>query len=97
VLTVTPEKLPLFTTVLQSGIEILTPAGTSLGQFPSALPGFTAEYLANTLQTIFHNGSAVDYLTTVLCGEKPTLAFSSAMPGVAGAIFRKISPFFPKP
>jgi hypothetical protein len=90
-LTVAAEKLPLFTTVLQSGIEIMTPAGSSLGQFLSALPGFTAEYLANVVQTIFHNGTAIDDLTTLLCGEKPVVALSAAMPGLAGAIFRKNS------
>ena len=90
-LTVVPGKLSLFTTVLQSGIEIMTPAGTSLGQFLSALPGFSAEYLANTVQTIFHNGIAVDDLTTVFAGDRPVLALSAAMPGLAGAIFRKNS------
>ncbi len=91
VLTIAEEKLPLFTTVLQSGIEIMTPAGTSLGQFLSALPGFTAEYLADAVQTIFHNGTAIDDLTTLLHGEKPVLALSAAMPGLAGAIFRRNS------
>jgi hypothetical protein len=91
VLTVAPEQLPLFTTVLQSGIEITTPAGTSLGQFLGALPGFTAAYLADAVQTIFHNGTAIDDLTTILSGDRPVLALSSAMPGLAGAIFRKNS------
>jgi len=90
-LTVVAEKFPLFTTVLQSGIVIMTPAGSSLGQFLSALPGFTADYLANMVQTIFHNGSAVDDLTTLFSGEKPVIALSAAMPGLAGAIFRKNS------
>ncbi len=90
-LTVVTEKLPLFTTVLQSGIEIMTPAGSSLGQFLGALPGFSADYLANVVQTIFHNGSAVDDLTMLLNGEKPVIALSAAMPGLAGAIFRKNS------
>jgi len=62
VLTVAQEKLPLFTTVLQSGIEIMTPAATSRGQFLSALPGFTAEFPADAGQTIFHNGTAIDDL-----------------------------------
>ncbi len=90
-LTVVAEKLPLFTTVLQSGIEIMTPAGSSLGQFLGALPGFTAEYLANVVQTIFHNGTAVDDLTILFSGEKPVIALSAAMPGLAGAIFRRNS------
>ena len=90
-LTVVSEKFPLFTTVFQSGIEIMTPAGSSLGQFLGGLPGFTAEYLADTVQTIFHNGKAVDDLTALLSGERPVVALSAAMPGLAGAIFRRNS------
>jgi hypothetical protein len=91
VLTISSGKLPLFTTVFQSGIEITTPAGSSLGQFLSALPGFTTDYLAKTVQTIFLNGSPVDDLTIQLNGERPTIALSAAMPGLAGAIFRRYS------
>ncbi len=58
-LTVIPEKLSLFTTVFQYGIEITTSTTTTLGGLLSAFPGFTAEYLANTVQTIFQNGTAV--------------------------------------
>lgn len=90
-LTVVPEKLSLFTTVLQYGIELTTTGGTTLGCFLSAFPGFTADYLADTVQTIFQNGTAVDDLTTRLAGEQPVLALSAAMPGLAGAIFRKNS------
>jgi hypothetical protein len=56
VLIVAQEKLPLFTTVLPSGIEIMTPAGASLGQFLSALPGFTAEYLTLQDESASTNG-----------------------------------------
>jgi hypothetical protein len=90
-LTVTPEALPLFTTVLQSGIEVKVPHGKTLGKFLSNFPGFTAEYLAETVQTIFLNGTAVDDLTLPLTGSNPVLALSAAMPGLAGAIFRKNS------
>jgi hypothetical protein len=90
-LTVVPEKLSLFTTVFQYGIEITTSGDTTLGGLLSAFPGFTAEYLATTVQTIFQNGTAVDDLTTRLEGEQPVVALSAAMPGLAGAIFRKNS------
>ncbi|MDK9707352.1 MAG: hypothetical protein OEL83_09895 [Desulforhopalus sp.] len=90
-LTISSGKLPLFTTVFQSGIEITTPAGSSLGQFLGALPGFTSEYLAGAVQTIFLNGVPVDDLTIPLEGDRPTVALSAAMPGLAGAIFRKNS------
>jgi hypothetical protein len=90
-LTVSPEALPLFTTVLQSGIEVKVAQGKTLGKFLSNFQGFTAEYLAETVQTIFLNGTAVDDLTLPLTGSNPVLALSAAMPGLAGAIFRKNS------
>ncbi len=90
-LTVVPEALPLFTTVLQSGIEIKTTQGISLAKFLSNFPGFTAEYLADTVQTIFLNGTAVDDLSLPLTGNNPVVALSAAMPGLAGAIFRRNS------
>lgn len=88
---VVPGSLPLFTTVLQSGIEVMTENGITLGRFLSGFPGFTDDYLANTVQTIFLNGTAIDDLTTPLTGDNPVLALSAAMPGLAGAIFRKNS------
>lgn len=89
--TVTPESVSLFTTVLQSGIEVKTSHGKTLGKFLSSFEGFTADYLADTVQTIFLNGTAVDDLTLPLTGSNPVLALSAAMPGLAGAIFRKNS------
>lgn len=90
-LSVRSESLPVFTTLLQSGIEATTAGGTTLGRFLGDLPGFTADYLAETVQTIFLNGTAVDDLTLPLAGENPVLALSAAMPGLAGAIFRRNS------
>ncbi len=90
-LTVTSDALPLFTTVLQSGIEIKTTYGVTLAKFLNKFPGFTAEYLSDTVQTIFLNGTAVDDLSLTLTGPHPVLALSAAMPGLAGAIFRKNS------
>jgi len=90
-LMVTPEALSLFTTVLQSGIEIKSRDGVTMGHFLNDLPGFTADYIGDNVQTIFLNGTAIDDLTTPLTGNNPTLALSAAMPGLAGAIFRKNS------
>ncbi len=90
-LAVVPDSLPLFTTVLQSGIEIKTTHGETLAKFLSNFPGFTADYLADTVQTIFLNGTAVDNLSLPLTGNNPVLALSASMPGLAGAIFRRNS------
>ena len=89
--TVPSSTLELFTTLLQSGIEVKTTSNQTLGRFLNNFPGFTAEYLAETVQTIFLNGTAIDDLTLTFEGDKPVLALSAAMPGLAGAIFRKNS------
>jgi hypothetical protein len=90
-LTVVSDALSLFTTVLQSGIEVKTSHGETLAKFLNNFPGFTAEYLADTVQTIFLNGTAVDDLSLPFTGRYPVLALSAAMPGLAGAIFRRNS------
>ncbi len=59
--------------------------------FLDRLPGFTLDYISDVVQTIFLNGTAVDDLTTPLKGKNPVLALSAAMPGLAGAIFRRNS------
>jgi hypothetical protein len=88
-LRVKPENFPLFTTILQSGVETVTRANTSLGKFLIECPGFSEKYLAETVQTIFLNSTAVDDMQTPLRGSHPVVALSAAMPGLAGAIFRK--------
>ena len=90
-LLIAPGSLPFFTTLLQAGIEIEGGTEQSIGVFLARLPGFTAEYIATTVQTIFLNGVATDNLETPLHGNPPVLAISAAMPGLAGAIFRKNS------
>lgn len=88
---VTHESLHLFTTVLQSGIEIKTTTATDMISFLCQLPGFTADYISHTVETIFLNGTPVDDISLPLTGNAPVLALSAAMPGLAGAIFRKNS------
>lgn len=90
-LLITPGKLPVFATVLQAGVNIAARPKETLGAFLDRLPGFTREYIVGEIQTIFLNGTAIDNLETPLEGDNPILALSAAMPGLAGAIFRKNS------
>lgn len=90
-LEVSAAHVHLFTTVLQSGIEIKTESGNDIGTFLQRLEVFTMEYLSQTVETIFLNGTPIDELSHPLEGKNPTLALSAAMPGLAGAIFRKNS------
>ena len=78
-----------FTTLLQSGLYLDVDQGCSIGELLSGLPGFTEEYIAVKVQTIFFNGVPADDLDQQLTGESGVLAISAAMPGLAGAIFRK--------
>ncbi len=90
-LSIAPGTVPLFATILQSGIAIETRSGETLGAFLNKLCGFTRDYIIDEIQTIFLNGTAIDDLETPLAGDSPVLALSAAMPGLAGAIFRKNS------
>lgn len=88
-LIVKTEALPRFTTLLQSGIYVALDQGTSIGEFLFALPGFSKEYVNESVQTIFLNGLPADNLQQQLFGKEAVIAISAAMPGLAGAIFRK--------
>ncbi len=91
ILTLDQQDLSFYTTLLQSGVEIKGSEGETMAIFLDRLPGFTPDYISDVVQTIFLNGTAVDDLTTPLKGENPVLALSAAMPGLAGAIFRRNS------
>ena len=80
-----------FVTVLQSGFYLPSTRQTTLRSFLLALPGFTEEYIATRLQTVFLNGDALDNFDIPFSEDYPVLALSAAMPGLAGAIFRKES------
>ncbi len=90
-LSISSTSIERFTTLLQSGIILPTPKGELLGIFLDNLPGFTMDYIVDRVQTIFLDGNAVDDLETPLINDNTVLAVSAAMPGLAGAIFRKNS------
>ena len=83
------EALSKYTTLLQSGIYVEVEQGTSIGELLFALPGFSEEYVNKSVQTIFLNGLPADNLQQQLFGREAVVAISAAMPGLAGAIFRK--------
>jgi len=78
-----------FTTLLQSGIFLEARQGETIGGLLTGLPGFTMEYARQRIQTIFLNGLPADDLDQQLWGKEAVIAISAAMPGLAGAIFRK--------
>ena len=78
-----------FTTLLQSGIFLKAQQGETIGGLLTNLPEFTMEYARQRIQTIFLNGLPADDLDQQLWGKEAVIAISAAMPGLAGAIFRK--------
>ncbi len=88
-LLVTAESLDKFTTLLQSGIFIHVQQGETIGSLLGSLPGFSEKYIRERLQTIFVDGLPADDLGQEFVNKETVLAISAAMPGVAGAIFRK--------
>jgi len=73
----------------QRGVDFPLPHTCTIREFLISLPGFTDQYLDERVQTIFHNGKAIDDIDVTFLKDKDILALSAAMPGLAGAIFRK--------
>lgn len=90
-LTLSVAKIDRFTTLFQSGIKLPVASGMPVGVFINSLPGFDIDYISNTIQTIFLDGNAIDNLEHPLTRRDHVLALSAAMPGLAGAIFRRNS------
>lgn len=80
-----------FATLLQGGISLPAASGIPVGIFLNTLPGFDEKYITETIQTIFLDGNAIDDLQRPLTQTNHILALSAAMPGLAGAIFRRNS------
>jgi hypothetical protein len=75
-------------TLLQRGFLVPVSGAVSIVDLLTSLPGFDAGYIKDRVQTIFVNGLAEDNTARQLTAGD-TLALSAAMPGLAGAIFRK--------
>ncbi len=86
-----PGQSKRLATLLQRGFLIPCAEPIPLETVLLGLPGFTREYIHNRIETIFINGTAADSLAQSVW-PGCTVALSAAMPGLAGAIFRKGGP-----
>ncbi|MBW1749994.1 MAG: hypothetical protein JRJ37_04710, partial [Deltaproteobacteria bacterium] len=75
-------------TLLQRGFVLPVTGTISIAELLIELPGFNEEYIRDRVQTIFVNGIAEDNTNRELAAGD-SLALSAAMPGLAGAIFRR--------
>lgn len=87
-LVIKPGTTIQFTTILQSGFTVELKPGQTIRQLLRTLPGFTDSYLQERIQTIFLNSIPADSVNLEL-PNGAILALSAAMPGLAGAIFRR--------
>lgn len=78
--------------ILQQGFAVSVPSGSNLLDV-LCHAGFSRDYLERYVKTIFVDGSAVDDPASREIFTGSVIALSAAMPGLAGAIFRKGSPF----
>jgi len=88
VLHIQTETAKRLATLLQRGFLIPCTKPVSLYDVLSNLSGFDHDYITTRIETIFINGCAGDSLDQPLVPGN-TVALSAAMPGLAGAIFRK--------
>lgn len=88
-LTVDANNGAVFQELLAYGFKLHVQPGASLFDLLCYQVGIREIYLNDRVQTIFLNGQAVDDLRDEFVKDRSVIALSAAMPGLAGAVFRK--------
>jgi hypothetical protein len=88
-LTVKPDRMSLFSSLLGQGFSLKVQTGISLRNLLCRQIGISDDYLDQRIQTIFLDGKVVDNIDTAKIRQGSTLALSAAMPGLAGATLRR--------
>jgi hypothetical protein len=94
-LTVTNEVLERFCLLTGGGFRIHAQLGGSVRELLCGQLGIGPAYLDDRVQTIFLNGKVVDDPDTATVPAGATIALSAAMPGIAGIMLRRQSPYAP--
>jgi hypothetical protein len=94
-LTVTNEVLERFCLLTGGGFKIRARLGGSVRELLCGQLGVAPAYLDERVQTIFLNGKVVDDPDTATVPAGATIALSAAMPGIAGIMLRRRSPYAP--
>ncbi|MGM0452656.1 MAG: hypothetical protein ACQERN_05785 [Thermodesulfobacteriota bacterium] len=88
-LDIAPNYRAFFNTLLAFGFDVKTVSGATMGDLLVNTIGIAPDFIENEVQTIFHDGKAVDDIDGHCLHADSTVALSAAMPGVFGAAFRK--------
>jgi hypothetical protein len=81
-------RIARISTLLQRGFFVNFAPGSTLAAVLRDA-GFAPDYVAERVQTIFVDGRVIDDPGNEIVGDGAVIALSSAMPGLAGAIFRR--------
>ena len=88
-LTVKPDRMSLFSSLLGQGFFLKSRTGISVRDLLCHQIGVSDDYLDQRIQTIFLDGKVVDDVDTAVIRQGSSLALSAAMPGLAGAVLRR--------
>ena len=88
-----PDQIPSFFPILQKGFRVKARVGVSVQTFLADHLGLSPEYVRDRVKTIFLDGKSVDDFDRTLIRDGSRLALSAALPGLAGAVLRRGSPF----
>lgn len=82
-------RIPFFFVFFGYGVKMAAQTGRTLRDVLCRQFGMDADYVDHQVQTLFLNAKAVDDVDSVRVENGATIALSAAMPGLAGAVFRK--------
>lgn len=88
-LSVESDRIGMFYELLTTGFFVKAPSGISVRNFLIKVLRLDPVYVDTRIQTIFLNGRAIDDIDVATLVEGSVLALSGAMPGLAGAVFRR--------
>jgi hypothetical protein len=83
------EILTHFYGVFQNGVQFRCKVGRSIEDLLMGQMGLNPKFVEEKINTIFLNGRCVDDLSSAVLVEGSVVAFSSALPGLAGATLRR--------
>jgi hypothetical protein len=89
IITAIEASLPKFFRLIQSGFKLRAVTGVTIRSFLCGQLGLSEDYLEERIQTLFLDSKPVDNTAKTRIRDGSKLALSAAMPGVAGALFRK--------
>jgi len=84
-----PEIISRFYNIFQGGFLFPCQVETSIEDLLSRQLGLKPEFVQEKINTVFLDGSCVDDISSATLKDGSVVAFSSALPGLAGATLRR--------